>query len=322
VATSYTSDISTGSLRRRYIKLTFSAHFNNSTGERILDGDLTSTGWFFTPASPASGEYFIFDFGTDQWIIDEVKWYQSSSSTHGTWKWQGSDDGAAWTDIGSSFTLGGATTQTQTSLNGNTTGYKLYKLQGVSGTTSTSPWLYEIEFKAESVGNRTNRCSYTLSPVGTGDRTGVITVSETGFTGDEAAVDGIYTGIEPYLADGATSGDYLRFDFGTPVLIDEATGWIGWSSSPLYPGWKWQGSPDGSSWTDIGGSFDLLLPVAWSDLSNATLHLRTLHGNTVAYRYYQILCGTTTADGGDFRFREVEFRAQVSRVYPVVMIIC
>jgi hypothetical protein len=70
-----------------------------------------------------------------------------TADSHGTWKWQGSNDDSSYTDIGSSFTLGGSTTQTQTELNGNVTAYRYYKLLGVSGTCTDTPYLEEIEFK-------------------------------------------------------------------------------------------------------------------------------------------------------------------------------
>ena len=37
--------------------------------------------------------------------------------------------------------------QTQTELNGNTTSYTYYQLVGVSGNSSGSPWVREVEFK-------------------------------------------------------------------------------------------------------------------------------------------------------------------------------
>lgn len=101
---------------------------------------------FFIDNGSAVGSFIKFDFGTGK-IVDEAKWYQELTTSHGDWKWQGSNDDSAYTDIGVSFTLGGATTQTQTTLNGNSTSYRYYKLLGVSGLHNSSPWLQEIEFK-------------------------------------------------------------------------------------------------------------------------------------------------------------------------------
>ena len=127
--------------------------------------------WFTNNEVPTGG-YFRYDFATPT-IVDEAKWYQMSGThsspgctdTHGTWKWQGSNDASAWTDIGNSFTLGGSTlavtnsgpggyyqaTQVHTELNGNTTAYRYYQLVHVSGAVSSNPYLIEIEFASEDV---------------------------------------------------------------------------------------------------------------------------------------------------------------------------
>lgn len=94
-----------------------------------------------------TGAYIRFDFGVGASVkINEAKFYQSGTQSHGNWKWQGSNDASAWTDIGAGLTLGGATTQTMTELSGNTTGYRYYQLIGTGGNRNCSPWLEEFEF--------------------------------------------------------------------------------------------------------------------------------------------------------------------------------
>lgn len=111
-------------------------------------GNNTTDSISFTAGASVSGATLTFDFGASaKRVITEAKWLQSSTASHGTWKWQGSQDGSSWVDIGSSFTLGGATTQTQTALSTNTQGYRYYRLLGVSGTASGSPFIQEIQFK-------------------------------------------------------------------------------------------------------------------------------------------------------------------------------
>ena len=61
-----------------------------------------------------SGATLTFDLGTAK-VIKQARWKQSNSSTHGTFKWQGSNDDTTYTDIGGTFTLGGATVQIHTS---------------------------------------------------------------------------------------------------------------------------------------------------------------------------------------------------------------
>ena len=119
----------------------------SGSSQNLVNGDTAESNTWFN-AIDISSSWITFDFGVGaSKIIDEAKFYQSAANSHGTWKWQGSDDNSAWTDIGSSFTLGGSATQTITELSGNTTGYRYYRLTGVSGTASTSPYITEFEFK-------------------------------------------------------------------------------------------------------------------------------------------------------------------------------
>lgn len=70
----------------------------------------------------------------------EAKWYQSAADTHGNWKWQGSNDNSSYNDIGSSFTLGSASVgQILTTLTGNQTAYRYYRLTKVSASTNEGP---------------------------------------------------------------------------------------------------------------------------------------------------------------------------------------
>lgn len=145
VAQSYSNPGGSGP-RGSLITATNSAFFTTGTAASLVDG-ATGNVAYFSGAS-ASGNYLRFDFGAAR-KITEAKWYQSATDNHGTWKWQGSQDASSWTDIGSSFTFGGATTQTQTALSGNSTAYRYYQLLGVSGTTGTSSWVFEMEFKID-----------------------------------------------------------------------------------------------------------------------------------------------------------------------------
>jgi len=110
----------------------------------IINGSRTDETTWFT-SQTASGLEITFDFGAPQ-IITEITWYQSSTAEHGTWIIQ-AHNGGTWNDVGSSFTLGGATTQVITAPSSNTTGYRYYILVGLSGTTSDGPYIHEIEFK-------------------------------------------------------------------------------------------------------------------------------------------------------------------------------
>ena len=119
------------------------------TANKIIDGDTTSNGqFFFGGVSLGSTIWMQWDFGAgNQVLITEAKFYQQTATAQGTWQWQGSNDGSSFSNIGSSFALGTSATQTITALSGNATKYRIYRMVGVSGSTSTGPWVYEMEFK-------------------------------------------------------------------------------------------------------------------------------------------------------------------------------
>lgn len=127
-----------------------STALTTNTPSNLVDGATAnnSTDSIAFAAVSVTDKWILYDFGYGQErIITEVTWKQSNASTHGTWKWQGTKDGTTFTDIGSSFTLGGSTAQVQTALSANVIGYRAYRVIGVSGTASAAPWIQEVEFK-------------------------------------------------------------------------------------------------------------------------------------------------------------------------------
>jgi hypothetical protein len=138
----------TGGTGNRTSLITVSGDYFGSSGFKMVDGNTTSAGQGFFPDAAVAGKAIVFDFGAGKAVlITEVKYYQQNTTSQGTWKWQGSNDNSTWTDIGSSFALGGVATQTITTLSGNTSTYRYYRMLGISGNSSSNPWLYEFEFK-------------------------------------------------------------------------------------------------------------------------------------------------------------------------------
>ncbi len=79
-------------------------------------------------------------------VIDEFTWLQQSAVTHGTWKLSASVDKTTYVDLLTGLTLGaGGTTDIHAFT--NTKGYRNYRLTQTAGTSSSAPWLYEIQFK-------------------------------------------------------------------------------------------------------------------------------------------------------------------------------
>lgn len=262
------------------------------------DGDNSTNGIFYFGGGTNVGtDHVRFDFKEAR-VIDEAKFYQENTTSHGVWKWQGSNDASSWTDIGSSFTLGGSATQTITTLNGNTTAWRYYQIVGVSGSRSTGPWVYEFEFRIDVEATVSTAYANTL---GEGNRSGSITVTTTHSLGAGSIgtlVNGNLIEQTLFFTNGAAvSGNYIKFDFGTSKVITEAT-WFQ-STFSTHGTWKWQGSPDNTTWTDIGSSFTL---------GGDPQHVQTqLSGNGTAYRYYRLL-GVSGSTSSSPWLHEVAFK--------------
>jgi hypothetical protein len=140
IAPAYANFLGNGD-RQGYIIIAGTTSWSSGT-LALINGSTADTSFF---VFGQSGTYVEFDFGTDC-LITELTWEQSNSTSHGTWKWQ-YFNGSTWVDVGSSFTLGGSTSQVITAMSAMTTFHSRYRLQQVSGTTSSSPFIREITFK-------------------------------------------------------------------------------------------------------------------------------------------------------------------------------
>ena len=144
--TSYANSGGTGD-RQSIIVATASGGLVVGDPEAWINGSTVDTGVYFNAVTLNGTQFIKWDFGSGK-VIDEAKFYQSNTTSQFNWKWQGSNNDSTWTDIGSTFTLGGVATQTITALAGNVTSYRYYRILGVGpGATSGNPWIHEFEFK-------------------------------------------------------------------------------------------------------------------------------------------------------------------------------
>jgi hypothetical protein len=111
-------------------------------------------------------------------------------------------------------------------------------------------------------------------------------------------VDGLYADTV-WINNTTSTGNFLSFDLGAAKLVDEIAFWYHGGN---FGTWKWQGSPDNSTWTDIGGTFTL------AGANNPCLQMRQLNGNTTPYRYYRMLCVNGATYSADGWMQEMEFR--------------
>lgn len=162
-----------------------------------------------------------------------------------------------------------------------------------------------------------------LNTGGTGNRTSSISVTTTGCCWNNApseGVDGVTTagsgfGFWEYGGGSSftVSNDNITFDFSSAKVINEVTLYMYGPASTSQGTWKWQGSNNGSSWSDIGGTFSITTTGASSPIT-----ITTLAGNTSGYRYYRMqgvsgqFNGGASNNGQNHSFDEFQFKIAAS----------
>ena len=243
-----------------------------------------------------AGGNLVFDFNEPR-CIDEAIFRQSDSSVHGTWQWAGSLDGSTYTNIGSTFTLGGSAVQTIGTLHGNADFYRYYRLRLVSGSISTTPYLRGFDFRIDDASHLDVAWAH---PQGWGDRKSSVAISTTPAFGDAAApfgpVDGslltsVWTTPDPdadpasfYWPNGA-SGIVLRFDFGTDVVMQGLK--LRFDDRSTLGNWIIEGSANGSTWTAVSPGFTWG-PSGVADAAGLYVQRIDFPSNASAFRYYRL----------------------------------
>ena len=125
--------------------------WSSGTPAEWVNGNTTNaSGCFVAPDGTAvAGNELRFDFRPGSGIkITEAKAHlQSGGSGNSVWQWQGSDDGSSWTSIGPTFIFDqAASVLTMTALAGNGSGYRFYRMLGVSGNLRHF-FINEFEFQ-------------------------------------------------------------------------------------------------------------------------------------------------------------------------------
>ena len=145
---------------------------NGGTIQNWVDGSIGSAQCFYYPGGQAvSGKYMGFTFAVAQKVTG-FKIISSGTDTPKTFDFQGSTNGSTWVSLGTftyldpAFTVmvgggqivpdtdfvndSGYPVPVDTHLVSNATAYQYYRMMGVSGTTSGSPYEYEILFMIAS----------------------------------------------------------------------------------------------------------------------------------------------------------------------------
>lgn len=153
----------------------------------------------------------------------------------------------------------------------------------------------------DNVGGQGNRASL-----------GIITTTATGTlsnAGTEALLlNGSYFDPTSGSSGSAVSGKNIRFQFPSPVIIDEISFDLGAGSNG---DWKVQGSNDGSTWADLSASFLFSTPTGTGSSGGSTHATRTNQlviplTSTYAWTYYQLV-GISGTPGAVY-LNEMEFK--------------
>lgn len=94
--------------------------------------------------TPAEGRWFRFDFGTAINVTGFIC-RQSDDTARGDWLWQGSADGATWTDIGTIVGMGGAAMREYNLA--NAASYRYYRLINTDGAYGATGHIQNFYFK-------------------------------------------------------------------------------------------------------------------------------------------------------------------------------
>ena len=133
----------------------------------------------------------------------------------------------------------------------------------------------------------------------TGDQSSLITVTANGIPLGGGTFSNLVDGLGGVTGDGQTtangfywsaqtpaSGSYIRFTFSSAKAITEAR-WFT-QNTTYQANWKWQGSNDASTWTDLNSS-TAHTGVSVSYPTDSAYAINWSWANTTAYTYYQYL---------------------------------
>lgn len=222
---------------------------------KLFDGVDTvnaTTRAFSWAAQTVAGKYIQITWRGLPRIIDGFTWKQSTTASHGIWRFEGSDDGVTWVSLSGDFTLGGVATQVVAFV--NTHAYASYRLAGVSGNTSTAPFLNEMTFKTSGLpfehGDRRNDITATTTVPSHASYSAASYPFTSLIDGDPA------TNKWRPQAGQNVAGLEMRFVFPYKVRVVKLY-WLcddGSLDAKAMGTWQPQGSDDGTTWTNLGAT--------------------------------------------------------------------
>lgn len=89
----------------------------------------------------------------EAYVFSEFEFHNNHTDSHGTWVLEGSNNGSTWTDVlTAAFTLGGATSQTET-CTVFAAGHTYIRFRQTAGTTDSTPYIHGFKFKCVRAAN-------------------------------------------------------------------------------------------------------------------------------------------------------------------------
>ncbi|TAN78309.1 MAG: hypothetical protein EPN20_01015 [Magnetospirillum sp.] len=158
-----------GSGARGDIVITHSSGWHASSSFALCDGTTAgSMGTLVVSGTAVAGMWVQFDFGAGaaKYFSQFKRHYDTASTGVDTWKWQGSNDAASWSDMTAAAVWGGGVAVTDT-VGGNYGPWRYVRHVGVSGNSSQASWNAEMDFSiGTTAGNRPDMTlvSHALSP--------------------------------------------------------------------------------------------------------------------------------------------------------------
>lgn len=306
MATAYTNYLGSGKRIGQFALVTDFA-VGSRDPNYLVDGNTTSSSFWFD-AQDVAGKSLEFMIVGSPRVVDAFKIYKQSSTGTQSFKFQGYD-GSAWTDLHTFNwpTASGATEFTFT----NTTAYRRYRFLGVSGNITTAS-LYEVEFSTDAAS------AYEI-----GDRSSIITVTSSGFTnGGGTDVQALVNGGEannttdswyPNNGQAVSGSSIIKFALAAAQKFVAAKIRTNSSGSGDNGTWKWQGSNDDSTWTDVSR------PFLWDFRASANVEGETngfcYFDIPASYAYYRLI-GVSGLTSNSPWYNEVTFDAGTAPDWP------
>ena len=193
--------------------------FKSSTCDSLIGGGGLASINPWGGIAIGTGYIVLFDFITPRKSSEFALVTNYGYAATATWKWQGSADAAAWSDLtaASAWSTGSAPLTTLWPVTTNLGTYRYYRFIGVSGSLSTTmgagegPYIY-FNFKIDSPTNTSPAFSTSGLATFTGNVNSAAAVHTTPTrVGTMAAIPASCAAGELYFASDATAGKNLYF---------------------------------------------------------------------------------------------------------------